>query len=129
MASRRVFVTDVAAAEYVESLAKHLRQQKVIDIPGQLAREELICFYFQEAARLIRQYYVHPSLVAPQKPRYQGHGPQAKLNVLRQAVQKFSFREFQRIGWIRSDEPTKLLLVTDDGRNAMDAVAQQTKSR
>jgi ribosomal protein S19E (S16A) len=131
MSRPRTAVTDLTETDYVSALAEFLETDKIIRVPHQLTKSELVALYFREAALLVRDYYVHPSLYVPKlngrcRPRNE-QSPEFKA-WFRRAAQASSFKEFQRIGWIRSDERTHLVLVTGDGRKVMDQVAERKRT-
>ena len=127
--TRGATVRDVAARDYVASLACHLKEAHVIRTPNKMkANSALRDQYFQEAAEMLRLYYLHPSVPIPvrlKKPRNQQE--QAKGLLL--AIRKACFGELIRSEWLRQDERCNIVLVTERACEEMDRIAAAMKAQ
>ena len=125
--ARGATVRDVAARDYVTSLASLLMERRVIRTPNKLKVDiRLGRLYFEEAAELLRSYYLHPSFVVPTVPR-RVRTPGEKEKALKLLVREAAFRELMRVQWLRCDERCRLVLVSELAVREMDTLAASMK--
>jgi len=132
-------VREVSAQIYINLLAKHLEDSKVVEAPSWSDLVKLACFnemppaaqnwWFVRVASVARQVYLHPGTsVQALRNRYgdgqrngtsPNHHRQAAKKIIREALQ-----QLEKLGWVSCDA-TKGRAITSKGQKALDAIAQQ----
>ncbi|OHT13608.1 hypothetical protein TRFO_03381 [Tritrichomonas foetus] len=116
-------VSRIADRVYILELSKFLSDNGIITMPPQYANNKQM--WCELAAGLLRQYYIHPSI---QRPTY------VKRKVRTQAELKNLFIKYSTVkcfdqlengGWIEQDQRSRIILVTEKGKEQMDRIADE----
>lgn len=117
-------VRDVNPRRYVDLLAAHLRMTQTIRTPSRFGNIEDDSFYswwYKQAASIIHQLYLHPSLSTCRCP-CKGRGLADRSKQLIQYTHSNIMKQFSELGWIVKDQ-SGLVLVSKAGQRQMDDIA------
>lgn len=116
-------VSRVPERDYIQSLSNFILSEGLLTIPpNHQSNEEFFC---QQAAILLREYYIHPTFLRPVFKK-----KKVKTNEeLRKAFVKYvdnkCFDMLINVNWIKRDDRSNLFLITEEAKLQMDKIANQ----
>ena len=120
-------ISRIPSREYVQELQRLLDERDIIQVPEKY--HFLADQFFYEAAQILKSVYLSPSIG---RPSY------TKKRVRTQAELKAEFLKYVRVKvfdqlveqkWIKEDERTKLILVTEKAQTSMESLAEEILTR
>lgn len=117
-------VRDVNKRAFIDRLASYLRATQTIKAPNHvplLTDDQMIPWWYNQAACLIHQIYLHPSVAAQRAPM-KGRRIENRVDQIRQSARINMLQQFTERGWIINDK-CGIILVTKGGQREMDDIA------
>lgn len=115
-------VSRVPERDYIQSLSNFILSEGILQIPPNQTNHD---FWGHQAATLLREYYIHPSI---RRPFYKKERVKTTEQI-RKAFEKYvnnkCFEMLMSLNWIRQDSHSNLFLITDEARIQMDQIANQ----
>jgi hypothetical protein len=119
---RERVIGEVPRSTVTVSLIKILRESRVIRCPHQLGDPGLQNRYFAEAADLLVAYYNHPNITIPEAPTNKPRTQQEYAAWLALRIRACCYGELVRARWLAQDERTKVIVVTPEARQCIEAL-------
>lgn len=116
-------VSRVPERDYIKSLSNFILNEGLLNIPPKhQSNEEFFC---QQAATLLREYYIHPSFLRPIFKQKKVKTSEELRKAFIKYVNNKCFDMLLSINWIKQDVRSNLFLITDEAKVQMDQIANQ----
>lgn len=125
MARTGMTARDIPGRAFVPHLALYLRDSGKLGLPTKFpTQEEIIQWWYKEAASMIHQFYLHPSFGLPKPVPVPNNKIATDAKKLLIQMRNACILQFKNLGWLIKDEKSGIILVSDSGKQVLDNLAK-----